>query len=158
MPSTASPISERPPLPSRPYVLAVLSKPKKSVVRIPESNAVAETILGGRELSFGSIGELTSNSEPAIANFSDGACVWQAYDSPLSFLNCFWQSKETKRLTMTSPTSKSGPIPPPVPVVMTHEGRQSSIICFHTTALANFGPSWDMCESDLKRVTRWVPI
>ena len=63
-----------------------------------------------------------------------------------------------KRLTITSPTSTSVPMPPPVPVVITKLGWLSSMICFQTRAFASLGPSWDMCESDLNKVTRLSPI
>src|SRR6266516_6552963 len=125
MPSTASPISDRAPFPCKPYVLSVLSKPKKSVVRIPAGSDDETTISGGRLLSGGRKPPFAANNDIASANFPPGALTAHANDSPSSCLNFFLQSKVAKRLTITSPTSVSAPIPPPVPVVITHLGEQS---------------------------------
>jgi len=44
-------------------------------------------------------------------------------------------------------------MPPPVPVVSTSFGCTSSMICRQTRRFGSFGPSCDMCESDLKTTT-----
>ena len=48
-------------------------------------------------------------------------------------------------------------MPPAVPVVITHFGLQSSMICSHTVRLGvvsrSRAPSCEKCESDLNRVT-----
>src|SRR5437763_10483423 len=111
---------------------------------------VERTIRGGLELSVVSKVPFETNSDWALSKRLDGAAPCDVYERPSSRLNERWQSNETKRLTITSPTSNSGPMPPPVPVVMTNDGWQSSMICRQTRALGSFGPSCDKCESDLK--------
>src|SRR5438067_3639510 len=125
---------------------------------MPEAGVAERTICGGRLLPGGRKPALNSNSDSAFLNRFRGGSVAEANDTPFSFLNWRWQSKLTKRLTMTSPTTNCGPMPPPVPVVITHFGEQSWMICFQTIAFGSWGPSCDKCESDLKSVTRCSPI
>src|SRR5439155_21052063 len=69
MPSTASPISDNNPLPWNWKLSAVLSKPKKSVVKMPVVVPRAWTIFGGRRLSRGKNRALAANNRFAIRNF-----------------------------------------------------------------------------------------
>ena len=110
-------------------------------------------------LSLGSCAALALKRDLAVAKCEvDGALLVKEAVANGSFLNFLMQSKRTTGLTTTSPTSNAVPMPPAVPVVMTSSGCTSSMIWRHTSMFGNSGPSCDMCESDLKTTTDFLPI
>jgi hypothetical protein len=138
-----------------------VSKPKKSVVTTEEDRPLGFTtkIFGALVLSFGNCPALALNSVLACANFFVTADLLEKCSCANGcFLNFDRQSKRTIGLTTTSPTSNSLPMPPAVPVVMTSVGCTSVMIWRQTSMFGSCGPSCDMCESDLKITTFFLPI
>src|SRR6185369_382913 len=138
--------------------LSEVSKPKKSVVKTALEGEALTTMRGARLFSGGNLALFALKSRLAVAKSRAlGGALLKLRCANVSFDSHFMQSNVTTGLTITSPTSHVGPMPPAVPVVMTISGATSAMICCQTSSFGSVWPglgavfvSCDMCESDLK--------